>query len=58
MFLVEKKLGVSILGVFAQNGVLGVWGTLGRFGVFGRFREFVKGGLSQNPPFSPYSQFF
>ena len=41
MFLVEKKLVVSILGVFAQNGVLGVWGTLGRFDVFGRFRDFV-----------------
>eukprot|EP01050_Picozoa_sp_SAG11_P007099 SAG11_NODE_580_length_8367_cov_3.375060_3_plen_55_part_00 len=54
MFLVEKKLGVSILGVFAQNGVFGVGGTLGRFGVFGRFREFVKGGLSWNPPFLLY----
>ena len=54
MFLVEKKLVVSILGVFAQNGVLGVWGTLGRFGVFGRFREFVLGGLRRNPPFSLY----
>ena len=37
MFLVEKRLVVSILGVFAQNGVLGVWGTLGRFGVFDDF---------------------
>eukprot|EP01052_Picozoa_sp_SAG31_P051954 SAG31_NODE_12587_length_931_cov_1.002404_1_plen_45_part_10 len=45
MFLVGKKLVVSILGVFAQNGVLGVGGTLGRFGVFGRFRDFVLGGL-------------
>ena len=40
MFLVEKRLGVSILGVFAQNGVFGLGGTLGRFGsVFGDFDQ-------------------
>ena len=45
---------MSNLGVFAQNGVLGVWGTLGRFGSFGRFRDFVLGGLRRNPPFFLY----
>ena len=50
----KKKLGASNLGVFAQNGVFGVGGTLGRFCVFGRFCDFVKGGLSGNPPFSLY----